>query len=247
MTSRPPLNPNVTARIAGGLYLLLAVFGAFSRLYVPSSLFVEQDILRTLDNIVASEGLFRMGIVGALVTQVVQIATVVFLYRVLKPVNRVYALLMVVFVLLAVPIAMLNELAFVAPLLLLTNPEFVTVFSGEQVRSFVALSLDLHESGIMIAHVFWGLWLFPMGYLVYKSGYLPKLIGILLMIGCFGYLIDTATFFLLPDFGVTVSEFTFVGELLLPLWLVIKGVDKRGWEQRTHAVSNTHHSAQFTA
>jgi hypothetical protein len=87
------------------------------------------------------------------------------------------------------------------------------------------LFLDLHEYGVHIAQVFWGLWLFPLGYLVFKSRFLPRLLGALLMIGCVGYLIDVGIAVLLPDLDVTVSQFTFIGELLLPLWLVIKGVD----------------------
>ena len=199
---------------------------------VPSACFMfprHSLFLATLPlppaNITASEGLFRLGIVGSLVTQLVQVFVVLALYKVLAPVGRNHALLMVIFVLLAVPIAMLNELNHVAVLGLVTGGDSSLAAAG------LPLFLNLHEHGIMIAHLFWGLWLFPMGYLVFRSGYLPKLIGVLLMIGCFGYLVDSATFFLLSDFGVTVSEFTFVGELLLPLWLVFRGVNVEGWER----------------
>jgi Domain of unknown function (DUF4386) len=96
----------------------------------------------------------------------------------------------------------------------------------------VTLSLDLHLAGINIAQVFWGLWLIPMGLLVFKSGYLPRIIGVLLIIGGLGYLTDSFTFFLLPNFDVTVSQFTFIGEVLLPLWLLIKGVNVEQWQKR---------------
>ncbi len=225
-------NPNTTARIAGTLYLLLAVFGAFSILYVPSVLIVDGDPVTSIRNILESETLFRLGIFGALVTQVVQIATVLYLYKVLKPVDKNQARLMVLFVLLAVPIAMLNELTYAAIPLLLNSSDYVAAFTPAQINTLVPLLLDLHEHGTMIAHIFWGLWLFPMGYLVFRSAYLPKLIGLLLMIGCFGYLTDTLTFFLMPSFGVTVSEYTFVGELLLPLWLVFRGVNVEQWQKR---------------
>lgn len=225
-------NPNRTARIAGGLYLLLGVLGAFSMMYVPSALIVQGDAGATIRNIMASEGLFRLGIAGALVTQLVQIFVVLYLYRVLKPVNKGLAAFMVIFVLLAVPIAMLNELTHAAVPLLLNGSAYLPAFTTDQLHALVPFFLDLHEHGIMIAHIFWGLWLLPMGYLVYKSGYIPKIIGILLMIGCFGYLIDAATLFLAPGFGMKVSEFTFIGEVLLPLWLVIRGVNVERWEQR---------------
>ena len=142
---------------------------------------------------------------------------VLYLYKLLKPVNQSHALLMELFQLLAVPITLVNESFHVAVLVLLNTPE--------PSHQLVSLFLELHHHGIFVSQIFWGLWLFPMGYLVFKSGFLPKILGILLMIGCMGYLIDSVTHFMLPDFGFTVSEFTFVGELLLPLWLVIKGVD----------------------
>jgi hypothetical protein len=112
--------------------------------------------------------------------------------------------------------------------------DYLTVFTADQLQALVPLFLDLHEHGINIAGIFWGLWLFPMGYLVFKSGFLPRILGVLLMIGCFGYLIDSATFFLFPNFDASIAQFTFIGELLLPLWLLIKGVNVEQWEKRAH-------------
>lgn len=139
---------------------------------------------------------------------------------------------MVVFILVAVPIAMLNELNQFAVLLLLNGADYLIFFTTDQLYSFVALFLDLREHGIFIAQIFWGLWLFPMGYLVFKSGFLPKIIGVLLIVACFGYLIDSFIFFFMPDFGITFSEYTFLGELLITLWLLIKGVNVEAWEKR---------------
>jgi len=138
---------------------------------------------------------------------------------------------MVIFILLGVPIAMLNELNHFV-VLLLSGADYLTVFTADQLQALVPLLLDLHEHGTMIAHIFWGLWLLPMGYLIFKSGYIPRILGVLLIIGGFGYLIDFVTFLLFPDFDVTIAEFTFIGELLLPLWLLIKGVDVEQWEKR---------------
>jgi hypothetical protein len=138
---------------------------------------------------------------------------------------------MVIFLLVAVPIAMLNELSKVAVLLLLSGADYLTVFTADQLRALVPLFLDLHEHGITIAGIFWGLWLFPMGYLVFKSGYIPRILGILLMIGCFGYLIDSFTILLFPSFK-GIAQFTFWGEVLFPLWLSIKGVNVEQWEKR---------------
>ena len=221
-----------TARTTGFLYMLLIPLGVFGMLYVPNTLFVPGDVAATVSNIMANQTLFRSSIVIALLTQVVQIFVVLFLYKVLKPVNKNHAVLMVVFILVAVPIAMLNELNQFAVLLLLNGPDYLTVFSSDQIQALVALFLDLRLTGISIAQIFWGLWLFPMGYLVFKSGFLPKIIGVLLMVACFGYLIDSFMFFFVPDFGVTFSEFTFVGEMLMVFWLLIKGVHVEEWKTR---------------
>ena len=206
-----------TAKIAGWLYLCLIPLGILGIIYVPATLFVAGDVASTIANILEHELLFRVGIVSAFLVQLVSIFVVLYLYKLLKPVNQTHALLMVLFLLLAVPITLVNELFHVAVLVLLN--------SAEPSHQLVSLFLELHQHGIFVSQVFWGLWLFPMGYLVFKSGFLPKILGILLMIGCMGYLVDSVTHFLLPNFGFTFSEFTFIGELLLPLWLVVKGVD----------------------
>ena len=138
---------------------------------------------------------------------------------------------MVILFLVSVPIAMLNELNQFAVPLLLSGADYLTVFTAAQLHTLVPLFRDLHEIGIHIAYIFWGLWLFPLGYLVYKSGFLPKIVGVLLMISCFGYLIDFITFFLFTDFGFAVNLVTGWAELLLCLWLLIKGVDVEQWEK----------------
>lgn len=223
-------NPNKTARIAGFMYLLLIPLGVLGIMYVPSTLFVPGDMAATASNILANESLFRISIVSALLIQLVTLAVVLLLYKLLSPVHKTMARLMVIFILLGAPIAMLNELTNAAILHLLTSGGQNSV---DQPYALMALFLELHRYGIQIAGIFWGLWLFPMGYLVFKSNYIPKIIGILLMIGCFGYLADSFIFFLLPDFGVSFAEFMFIGEVALPLWLLIMGVNVERWEKRT--------------
>jgi hypothetical protein len=221
-----------TARVAGGLYLLVALFGGFSIIFVSSTLIVPGDATTTVNNIMASELLFRFGFVGGLITQTLQILLVLVLFKLLKPVSRNFALLMVIFSLIGIPIAMLNLLNQFAALLLLSGANYLTVFDAGQLHALVLLFLELQSHGVSIAAIFWGLWLLPLGYLVFKSGYIPGILGILLIIGGFGYLIDSATFFLIPNFDVEISQFTFIGELLLPLWLLIKGVNVQRWEKR---------------
>lgn len=236
MNAEAKASPQNLARVAGFLYLLLGVFGMFGMMYVPTTLLVPEDATATAYNILASEGLFRSGIVGRLLTQTIQILTVLALYRLLKPVNKTHAALMVIFILLGVPLAMVIEVNQFAALLLLKNTDLAALFTVEQTQTMASLLLELHQHGIMIAHIFWGLWLFPMGYLVYKSGFIPRILGVLLMIGCFGYLIDAFVFMLAPHLDLAITEFTFIGEILLPLWLVTRGVNVENW-RKTYAVA----------
>jgi len=231
MTTKEKINPNKTARVAGCLYLMLFPLGIFGIIYVPSSLIVLGDAATTASNIMANELLYRLSIVTALTLQIVYIFLALALYKLLNPVDKNNAVLMVILVLVAAPIAMLNELNHVAVLLVLSGSDFLTTFSLDQVRASVPLFLNLHEHGVFIAQIFWGLWLFPMGYLIFKSNFLPLALGILMIIGGFGYLVDSFVYFIFPDFDVTFSEFTFLGELLLPLWLMFKGVNHEQWEK----------------
>ena len=223
-------SPLIFARIAGILYLSMVPLGFFG-MYGHSNLFVPGDAVATVTNIKASESLFRLSIMSALVVQIVNILLVLVLYKLLKPVSRNYALLMVVFFLVSVPITMLNELNQFAALRLLSGSDYLAVFKTDQLQAQVMMFLDMHEYGIHISGLFWGLWLFPMGYLVFKSDFLPKILGVLLIISCFGYLIDSVRFFFFPGIEPIVL-YTFWGELLLPLWLLIKGVNIEQWEKR---------------
>ncbi len=167
-----------------------------------------------------------------LIVQVVFIFLVLALYQLFKPVNRNQAALMVILFLVSVPIAMLNAVTHFAALLLSSGADFLTAFPAEQLQALVPFFLELNEYGIYIAYIFWGLWLFPLGYLVFNSGFLPKILGIYLMISCFGYLIDFVTYFFFPEFGVSINMFTGWAELFLCLWLLIRGVNVEQWEKR---------------
>jgi hypothetical protein len=181
----------------------------------------------------ASEWLFRSGTVSHLIGQIILIFLVLALYRLLKPVNREHAVLMVVLALLAVPIAFLNESNHLAALRLLANADD-GAFTASQLQAQAMLFLDMRQNGILVAQVFWGLWLLPLGLLVFRSGFLPKLIGVLLVVAGAAYVIDSGTQLMFPGHA-TISQFTFVGEVLLPLWLLIKGVNVERWQQVTLA------------
>lgn len=225
-----------TARLAGILYLLLIPLGVFAIQYGPAALTVSGDAAATAGNLIASESLFRLSIVSALLSQIVGIAVTLALYQLLSPVNRSLALLMVIFVLLGIPVTMLTELTHLAALDLLSGAGYLAVFTTEQRQALALLVLNLHGSGLAIAGIFWGLWLLPLGYLVFRSAFLPRILGILLMIGGFGYLIDSFGSFLLRDYNLNLALYTGWVEIIFPLWLVIKGVGVK--QQSKHALES---------
>jgi len=154
------------------------------------------------------------------------------LYKLLKPVSKDIAVLMVVVSLMGIPIAMLNELTQLGVLQLLSGADYLTVFTTAQLQALAYLFLRLHSYGIDIAFIFSGLWLFPLGYLVFKSGFLPRILGVLLIIGGFGYLIDVFAGFLFPGSNLSIGLITGLSEIFFLLWLLIKGVNVEKWEKR---------------
>lgn len=233
MTSNEKMSSiNKTARLAGFLYLLTVPLGVFTIMYVPSSLIVPGDAAATAHNIMASESLFRLGIVSALLGQIIAILYVLILYRILKPVSKDIAALMVVFALTGVPMTMLNEFTQLAVLQLLSGADYLTLFTTAQLQALAYLFVRLHSYGFSIAFIFSGLWLLPLGYLVFKSGFLPRILGVLLIIGGFGYLIDIFAGFLFPGSNLSIGLFTGLAEIFFVLWLLIKGVDVEKWEKR---------------
>lgn len=220
---------NRTARLAGGLYLASVPFALFGFFYVPSALVVPGDAATTSRNIMASEWLFRSGTVSWLLAHIIFIFLVLVLYRLLRPVNKDHAVLMVVLALLSIPIVFLNEVNQLAVLHLLRSANDGTL-TATQLHAQVMLFLDMRQSGILVAQVFYGLWLLPLGALVFKSGFLPRLLGVLLMIAAAGYVIDSGTQLLFPGLA-TISQFTFIGELLFAFWLLVKGVNVERLQQ----------------
>lgn len=216
-----------TARIAGLLYFLFLVLGIFSFFYVPSKIFVDANATLTANNIIAFESLFRIGIASNLIGQIIFIFLVLALYRLFKSVDEKYARIMVTLVVISVPISFLIILIQIAPLILLSGADFLKVFDPNQLNALVMFFLNLYNYGIIIVGIFWGLWLYPFGYLALKSGFIPKILGVLLIIGCFGYLIDSFSFLLIPSCYNTISNFTTIpisiGEISMIFWLLIKG------------------------
>ncbi len=215
------------ARVAGLLYLLGSIPAPIGLVYVPSKLIASGDATATADRIRASESLLRIGIASELFPQVIFIFLVLALYRLFKAVNETLARQMVILgALVSVPIVFLNVLNEIAALVLVSGADFLSVFDKRQLDTLAYLFLRLHEQGIIVVSIFWGLWLFPFGMLVIRSGFIPRVLGVLLMIAGFGYLASSFTSLLLPQYAKLVGQFAMVlyfGELPIIFWLLIWG------------------------
>jgi len=218
-------------RVAGFLYLLLVVFAPFRLIYIPSTLIVRGNATATANNIAGHELLFRLGIVADLFCGTILIFLVLALYRLLKGVDQNLAVLMVILGgLLPATIDFVNVLNDAAVLMLVRGADFLSVFEKPQRDALAMLFLRLHRQEIVAAEILWGLWLFPLVILVYRSRFLPRFLGVWLIINGFAYLALSFTGLLLPQYEDMVSNITFpaiLGEMAIMLWLVIKGANSQ--------------------
>src|SRR3984893_13255078 len=208
-------------RFAGLLYLLTSIVGFFAMAYVPSKLIVHGNAAATASNIAASETLFRLGIAGELIGMAGFIFVALALYDLLKGVNRRHASLMVILIVVSVPIAFLNELNSIAALVLVRGADFLSIIDKPQRDALAMLFLNLHHYGFVVAEIFWGLWLFPLGLLVYRSRFLPRFLGVWLALAGFAWLMLSLTSVLSPRYQDKVYSYcqpAFFGEIALMLW-----------------------------
>jgi Domain of unknown function (DUF4386) len=214
------------ARIAGLWYLLLGITAPIGLVYVPAKLIVPGNATATADHLRASESLVRIGIGSELFHQVIGIFLVLALYRLFKAVNQKYAVLMVIFSLLGLPIIFLNVLNEIAALVLVSGADFLSVFDKRQLDALAYLFVRLHSQGITVASIFWGLWLFPFGILIIRSGFIPRFLGVLLFIAGSAYIVSSSTSVLLPRYLLLVNKFAMIlmaAELPIMFWLLIWG------------------------
>jgi hypothetical protein len=215
------------ARTAGLLYLLVLITAIPGLVYVPGALFVRGNATVTADHIRASESLLRVGITSELVHQIIFVFLVLALYRLFKTVNETHARQMVILgALVSVPIVFLNVLNEIAALILVSGADFLTVFDKRQLDALAMLFVRLHGQGINVVSIFWGLWLFPLGMLVIRSGFLPQVLGVLLLIAGLGYLSSSFTTLLLPQYEDSVESLAGIleyGEMPIIFWLLIVG------------------------
>jgi Domain of unknown function (DUF4386) len=217
------------ARLAGLLYLIVAVCGGFSELYVRSRVVVPGDAAATAEKVSASATLFRIGFVSDLVNITCFLLVALTLYVLLKHVSHQIALAMVLVVAVSVAIMSVNLLNHLGALLVATGASYPAGFGAASSDTLVMLFLDLHKHGYLIAQIFFGLWLLPLGYLVFTSAYFPRALGVLLMLGCFGYLADLVAILSSPSFESSLSPFLLAPAVLAEgsfiLWLLVKGVN----------------------
>jgi hypothetical protein len=214
--------------MAGLTYLIYIVISVFADVLGRSKLIVLGDAATTARNIIASAWQFRIGFVVDLVAAVLFLLTAWALYVLLKPVNKNLALLFLLLNLGGVAVWCFSDLFLIASQLLLSGADYLKVFQADQLQALAMVSLYVYKNGFSgIAQIFFSAWLFPLGYLVFKSGFLPRILGIVLMVECFAWLLYPIQFFLFPGNVVLTylsSAVGFIGELSLTLWLLIKGV-----------------------
>jgi hypothetical protein len=224
----------MTARIAAILTLLIVVLAPFSMLYIPTTLIVPDDAAATASNITASFGLFRVGMVSDSIIFLVEIVLTVLLYVLIKPVNKTLSMAAAFSRLAMTVIQGVNLLNHFFVLLLLGGAGYLSVFAPDQIHALVMLFLNAHETMVLIWGLFFSLHLFVFGYLVYKSGYLPKVLGILLLVVASCYVLQDFGTMLFPQYKVlftSIGSLAFL-EIAFPLWLLIKGVNLEQWQKR---------------
>jgi Domain of unknown function (DUF4386) len=219
------------ARIAGFLYLLLAIVGPLRLMYIPSTLFVNGNASATAHNIAAHETLFRLGIAGDLFCGTIVIFVVLALYRLLKGVDQDLAVLVVILGgVLPAAIDFFNVLNDAAALILVRGADFLSVFDKPQRDALAMLFLRMHDQEMFAAMIFWGLWLIPLGILVYRSRFLPRFLGVWLIVNGFAYLANSFAGLLLPHYANAIGNFIFpalTGEVAFVLWLLIRGAKEQ--------------------
>lgn len=219
------------ARIAGAWYLLMLVTAPISLLWVPGQLLVRGDAAATAERLRASEWLLRVGIASELLHQAVAVFLVLALFRLFKEVDEHLAWHLVSLgALVSVPIMFLNVLNELAALTLVGGPAFLAGFDQGQLDGLAYLFMRLHGQGISLASVFWGLWLFPFGLLVIRSGFIPRVLGVLLLVAGAAYLASAVATLVLPRLAPAVNQIASileVAELPIILWLAIWGARPR--------------------
>ena len=226
-------SPQVYARIGGMLYLIIIVIGFCSEFFVRDKLVVSGDVTATANNIMASQLLWRSSIAGDVMLLVCAVVQALLFYVLLRPVNKNLALLAVFFNLVECAIDGVNKLNLIAALFLSGGADYLKAFEPHQLHALAYLSLKMHAYGYAISLVFFGFVCLIFGHLLFRSGYFPKALGVLMTIAGLSYLTNSFTLILVPTYAGTISPIlvlAFIGELSFCLWLIVKGVNVPKWQ-----------------
>jgi hypothetical protein len=229
-------SPRSYARFAGVLYLILLFCGPFSMLYVPSTIIVPGDATATARNLVASEALFRAGLVSDAIIFLTEIALVAVLYVLFRPVSRTLSLVAAFARLAMATVQGVNLLGNFTALLLVSGAGYLAAFEPGQLHALTLLSLDVRAYGVHVWEAFFALHCLVLGYLIFRSGFLPRPLGVLMAVAAVGYLANSLGNFVAPGyrgvFALVVAVTAMVGELPFLLWLLINGVNVQEWYSR---------------
>ena len=231
-------SPRLKARIAGVLYVMIIVLAVFAPFAVAPSGLMRGDVVATAGKILASKSLYSLGGAAELIVNACDIGVALIFYELLKPVSRELSLFAVFFRLVFAAIASANVLNHFAPLLLMSGADYLTAFNPDQLRALAVTFIRLHTIGFDIALVFFGFHCVAVGYLFFRSTFFPRILGALLAIAGFGYLINSFASFVSPAFAAHLFHYTLVlgvGEILLPLWLLVIGVNAQRWKEQASA------------
>ncbi len=216
-----------TARLAGLLYFIWVLTGIYSMMFLPSKIIVKGDAVATANKILANEFLFRIGIINDLFSATICVFMLLVLYRLFKHVNEGQAKLMVILFFLTLPVVFIMG-AFNITTLMILKGEILKTFELSHRQDLAMLFLNINNYGTLTIQLFWGLWLIPFGQLVYKSGFIPRIIGVFLFLNGAAYILSCFTSLLFPNYQTLVSQFAMpfyiLGEISITLWLLIKGI-----------------------
>jgi len=223
-------SPKRLARIAGFLYLIVGIFGGFAIGYATPKVYVGGDAARTAENVLANTGLVRFSVMADLLQATVFVFLALVLYALLNDVNKNAARAMVILVAIATTIMCLNEVFQFAALLVATHGSYAAAFGAAGSNALVMLLMDMHHYGFLIAQIFFGLWLVPLGYLAYTSEMFPKALGVVLIVGGVSYLVDMLAAFLVPTVSTQIHGFLAIPPTIAEVWtlgyLLVKGVNR---------------------
>jgi hypothetical protein len=239
MTNRTvETSPRLWARIVGAFYLITIIMGVFAEVFVRGALVVRDDAPATATNILAHESLYRSGLAADLIMLACYIAVTLLFYVLFKPVGRSLSLLAAFFSLVGIAVLAVNSLNHLAPLVFLGSAHNLSAFETTQLQALALMSLRMHARGYSISGVFFGIYMLLLGYLIFKSGFLPRILGVLMVIGGLSNVTDSFAIFLLPALAARLPDLGMLGgiaELSLCLWLMVMGVNTPKWEEKASA------------